>query len=229
MKKLITLTLALILLPLLATAQRGDSKTVEEFFEKYSEIQGYSSIEVTEDMFQMFDEMEDADNELIEFFKKLKYVRYMEYESSGWIAATGVSSGKGSFNYYVDGKAVNTTGLASGTGKKKSKTSVNSKVADVAPTTNIVVEGTYKVHNASMLYGRAMAEIDFKNYKQLMKSNQNGEKMIFLRRQWTSEPVDQEFLLISGNTFIHIRGDLNIKHLYELEEIIAAVGEILPI
>lgn len=226
MKKLITLTL--ILLPLMATAQRGDSKTVEEFFKKYSELHGYSSVEVTEDMFKMFDEMEGADDELINFFKKLKYVRFLEYEGSGWVTSVGITSVKSGANYYVDGKAVNTTGIVRGTGKKESWTSVN-KVADVSGVTNIAKTPQYLSVNPSVLYGLAMSEIDFKNYTQLMKSNQDGEKLIFLRRQWTTNPVDQEFLLISGNTFIHIRGDLNIKHLYELEDIIKAIGEILPI
>ncbi len=227
MKKLIVITLALILLPLLATAQKGEKTSIETFFKTYSERDGFSSVEVTEDMFKMFDEMEDADNELIDFFKKLKYVRFMEYQPT-WTSSVGVTSKAAGSNYYVDGKAVNTTGIASGTAKEKSVSWTSSNEATASTASNVASKVRNRSQSSSTLYNCAIEEIDLKNYTQLMKSNQDGEKLIFLKRQWTSKPVDQEFVLINGNTLIHIRGDLNIKHLYELEEIIEAVGEILP-
>ena len=49
MKKIITLIL--ILLPLVAIAQKGNTITVAKFFDKYCEYPNYSSIEITEDMF----------------------------------------------------------------------------------------------------------------------------------------------------------------------------------
>ncbi|MEA1876096.1 MAG: hypothetical protein U9N86_04470 [Bacteroidota bacterium] len=201
MKKFITLIL--ILLPLAAIAQKGNTTTVAKFFNKYCEYPNYSSIEITEDMFQMFGELEDADSETVTFFKKLKYVRFMEYEAKGTTIVAGVSGGKES-NYYVDGQQVSTTGKAS----------------NITPIQSI---------GNSVVYNRAIKEINFAGFTKLMKSNQDGEKLLFLRRKYTTNPNDQEFVLLNGNTLIQIRGDINIKHLYEMEEILEAIGEILPL
>ena len=80
-------------------------------------------------------------------------------------------------------------------------------------------------YGGSQLYNRAMDELNLDKYTQLMKSNQDGEKMVFLKREWT--PNDKEFLMLNGNKLINIRGDINIMHLYEFEDILSSIGEIL--
>jgi len=219
MKKLIILTL--ILLPLAANAQKAKT-TVTDFFNKYNEYPNYSSVEVTEDMFKMFGDMEEADSETVAFLKKLKFVRFMEYDPPT-VAMAGTRVIKGS-NFYVDGQKVSTAVVASESKKHKSHNST-SIVKVSGKEANVVMSQSSE---NSLVYNRAMKEIIFDGYTKLMKSNQDGEKLLFLRRQYTSNPNDQEFVLLSDNTFIQIRGDINIKHLYELDEIMDAIGEILP-
>ena len=219
MKKI--LIICLIMLPLVVIAQKK-SETVEDFFQTYSELPNYESMEVTEEMFKMFSTIEDADEEMVEFMSKLKFVRYLEYEGAGVVTA-GISISTypkvkttGS-TYYVDGKKVtssvstNTTGISTkSSGKSKGQN------AHVIPTKNI---------SSSVVYIRAMDEIDLEPFTQLMKTNKDGEKMQFLKREWATN--DKEFLMLSGNKLIHIRGDINIMHLYQLEQILDGIGEIL--
>jgi hypothetical protein len=252
MKKIIAFII--IILPLVAMAQKGNS-TVDDFFKKYSEDPSYSSMEVTEDMFKMFGDMESEDSELSQFLSKLKFVKFMEFNKGGIYVSTGnyVNSNKqyqaaSTYNYYVDGKRVNSKGIGKSKGKaytKAGKTNTTKSTGVVVSTggTNNYTTGaanptsytksygkasnTYQVHKMSEFYKLAIDEIDIEEYTQLMKSNQDGEKMIFLKRKFSAN--DQEFLLINGNTLINIRGDINVKHLYELEEILEVVGDILPL
>ncbi len=218
MKKL--LVLGLILLPMVAMAQKT-SNSIEKFFREYSELPSYESIEVTEEMFKMFETIEDADPEMVDFLSNLKFVRYLDYKKAGVIyggVVTGVSvrstgSGRYVHTYYVDGKKVTytskdkSTGIASASDEKSSVAA--SKIS----------------HSKSIVYDKAMDEVDLSAFTQLMKTNQDDEKMIFLKKEWTTN--DREFVLLKGNTLINIRGDINIMHLYQLEEILADIGEIL--
>jgi len=219
MKKI--LVICLIMLPLAVMAQKKN-ETVEGFFQTYSELPSYESMEVTEEMFKMFSTIEDADPDMVEFMSKLKFVRYLEYEGAG-VVTTGISiteSPKGkstSSTYYVDGKKVTTSVAGSSTGiSAKSSRKAKGKVANVVPINTI---------SSSVVYNRAMDEIDLEPFTQLMKTNQDGEKMLFLKREWTSE--DKEFLMLQGNKLINIRGDINIMHLYQLEEILDGISDIL--
>lgn len=229
MKKLITLTLTLILVSVLATAQRGGKQTVEQFYNKYCNLPGYSSLAVTDDMFKMIGEMEEGDAEMIKFLSKLKYVRYLEYNPkkvSNISSGTGISSKSGYGNTFVDGVKVNSSAKNTRS-KKRNKTIASTGTSN--PNSQGTAFNTFtKQASSSMVHDRALAEINFIQYKTLMKSNQEGEKLTFLGFQYSSSPNEWQFVLLSGNTLIQIRGDVKIKHLYELEEILKAVGEILP-
>ena len=67
MKKLIAL--CLILLPMVTLAQKAPF-SIEKFFKKYSELPSYESIEVTDEMFKMFETIEDADPDMVDFLSK---------------------------------------------------------------------------------------------------------------------------------------------------------------
>ena len=220
MKKLIAM--CILILPMAVFAQKKTG-SVSNFFEEYSEIPEYESMEVTEDMFKMFTSIEDAEPEMVEFLSKLKSVRYLEYQGSGkvvvGISSSGTGNSKGTASYYyVDGKQVASTG-----GSKKGNSKNSGNVITTGKATGNL--STFNPTGGSVLYNRAMDEIDLKSYTQLMKSNQDGEKMIFLKREWSSE--DKEFLMLNGNKLINIRGDINIMHLYEFEDILSSIGEIL--
>ncbi len=234
MKKLIVLSI--ILLPLMASAQ----KSIQNFFGEYSELPNYESIEVTEDMFKMFKNIEGADPEMVAFLSKLKFVRYLEYHGSSLSAGTIVTGSENIKNStstaYVDGKKVATTvtavtGSKASTGEGPKNNKKTGKSAGIASTSTTVVTGkasnvaSVTTNNNSVLYDRANKEINFNGFIQLMKTNQDGEKMVFLKRDYL--PDDKEFIMINGNTMINIRGNINIMHLYQLEEILEGIGEIL--
>ena len=173
-------------------------------------------------MFKMFETIEDADPEMVGFLSKLKFVRFLEYEGSGAVTVgiTTVTSPKGqstsTSTYYVDGKSVTAANVGKSKGVASSSANTAGGVTNTGPISNL---------SNSIVYDRAMKEINLKGFVQLMKTNQDGEKMVFLKREWTTE--DQEFLLLQGNKMINIRGDINILHLYQLEEILADIGDIL--
>lgn len=217
MKKLITL--CMILLPLVTLAQNR-LLTIEKFFNNYSDLPGYSSVSVTEDMFKMFENLEEAEEEMIEFLSKLTFVRYLEYNGSVIVTGgtvgvkSGKSTGSSSSVNYVDGKEVDTNISMTTTGKKSSGKSKGT-------VTNI---STLPSSSNSLLYSKAKSEVDFSQFDQLLKSNQNGEKMLLLKREWGAD--DKEYVLLADNELINIRGDLNIMHIYQLEEILEGIGEI---
>ena len=71
-----------------------------------------------------------------------------------------------------------------------------------------------------------MSQLNLNSFVRLMKSNQDGDKMAFFKKTYSTK--DHEFLLIHSNMLIDIRGDINITHLYQMDEIMDAIGEILP-
>jgi len=217
MKKIIAL--CLVLTPVLGFSQKKEL-SVDKFFNKYSEISAYESLQVTEDMFEMFKTMEDADDEIVAFMSKLKFVKYLEYQgdralTAGITVVSGEKTKGKTQTYYVDGKKVTTTGKAGSTGIARAGTNVAGEATNITPF----------VVNQSVVYNRAMDEIDISGYTQLMKSNQDGEKTILLKREWSG--TDKEFLMISGNTFVNIRGDIDIKHLYQLDEILDGIVDVM--
>ncbi|MCD6332417.1 MAG: DUF4252 domain-containing protein, partial [Bacteroidales bacterium] len=142
MKKL--LTIFLILLPLTLTGQKVQNSkkiSIEKFFKTYSDLPYYSSVEVTEEMFKLFDNLKDADEKMVTFLKKLKYVRMLESND------------------------------------KEVKLSAKS----------------VKV-NPGFVYNNAMSQLDLSRFSRLMKSNQDGEKMAFYKKTYSTK--DHEFLLI---------------------------------
>jgi hypothetical protein len=217
MKKIIAL--CLVLVPVLGFSQKREV-SVDKFFNKYSEIPEYESLQVTEDMFEMFKTMEDADDEMVSFMSKLKFVKYLEYRGDMAITAgiTIVDSGESkakTTNYYVDGKKVTASGKGGSTGIASAVSKAKGKATNYAPVNM----------SQSVVYNRAMDEIDISAYTQLMKSNQDGEKTILLKREWSA--TDKEFLLLSGNKMVNIRGDIDIKHLYQLDDILDGIVDVM--
>jgi hypothetical protein len=257
MKKIIILALAIILFPNLSIGQRTDAHSevvsVKKFFDKYSEYPGYECLEIREQMFKQFLKEDDLDQEFINFLSSLKFVRYLEYTGRGPISITsgvaGVSSRnypKGGNIYYVDGvrvrggvsaKEVNKDSLkvVSGTLSQDKKAAQNvlstgSAAGKVAANTSPQATGVNinQISNRNnMLYQRAKDEIDLRLFSQLMKSSKDGEKLLFLKRE--AGGGYSEYLLLTGNTMINIMGDLDISHIDQIEEILDAVGDILPL
>lgn len=221
MKKLITL--CLIILPIVLMAQKSNG-SLDDFFNKYSEYSGYESLKVTEDMFKMFRSMEDADPEMVAFMGKLKSVRYLEYAglrgvATGITVVNGEKSENIAYSYYVDGKKVTTSEKGGSTGiaksKKDSETDIVGGSANITPT----------VVSKSVVYDRAIDEVNLSGFTELMKSNQDGEKTMLLKKEWSA--TDKEFLLLSGNKMVNIRGDIDIKHLYQLDEILDGIVDVM--
>ena len=220
MKKIITI--CILLMPLGLMAQKSNV-SLDKFFDKYSEIPEYESMEVTEEMFKMFRIMEDADPDMVAFMTKLKSVRYLEYKGLRGVA-TGITVVTGedknaSSSYYVDGKKVTTTKKGGSTGvaasDKESKGGTVVQGSNVTPT-NL---------SQSLVYKRAMEELDISDFTELMKSNQDGEKTILMKKEWSA--TDKEFLLITGNKLVDIRGDIDIQHLYQLDEILDGIVDVM--
>ena len=211
MKAKLTILL-LMLLPLALTAQKKD-KSVAKFYNEYSNYPNYSFLEVNEGMFKLFQNMEGLDAKMIALMKKLKLVRMLEF-IPGTVSVQVKSSNLGT---------VTSSFLLLGAKGEQEQKTVVSRGGNT---------GTIAMINNSILYDRVMAEIDFNSYAYttLMKSNQDGVKMSFLRRVYTrsTDSIDQEFLLINGNTMIQIRGNINIVNLVQMEDILKAIGEILP-
>lgn len=233
MKKLIILIL--IILPAVAFAQKrqepSEVTSVKEFFDKYSEYPGYECLEVNEQMFKQFLKNDDLDQDMVNFLSSLKYIRYLEYKSQSVYSvartvvgvgsrdgrSAGNSTAKGGNIYFVDGVRVRgehsakndsiAVGYHAGTGTKDNLQQTSDRT--------------------NLLYTKAKDEINLSFFTQLMKANKDGEKLLFMKRE--AGNGYSEYILLSGNTMINIMGDLDINHINQIEEILEAVGEILPL
>jgi hypothetical protein len=76
MKKYI-LSILIVLAPLAASAQ---NKVVEQLFQKYSGKEGYTSVVITKNMFQLFANVENPDND--EFLKTIKNLEFIKILSA---------------------------------------------------------------------------------------------------------------------------------------------------
>jgi hypothetical protein len=75
-------------------------------------------------------------------------------------------------------------------------------------------------------YNDITTRLDIASYKQLLKSR-NNRSMALLRKKELG-PADNEFLLITDHLVIDIRGDIMIKTIYQMEEMMSYVQQILP-
>jgi hypothetical protein len=69
-------------------------------------------------------------------------------------------------------------------------------------------------------------QLDISGYVQLLKSRNSHSVALLLKKEFG--PADSEFLLITERMIIDIRGDIMIKTIYQMEEMMQAVQQILP-
>lgn len=236
MKKLLVLSL-ILLLPVIVLAQKKQEYTaivsVKEFFDKYSEYPGYECLEINEQMFKQFLKSDGLDQDMINFLSSLRHIRYLEYKQSQMPRGGNIT--------YVDGirirSAVNipkaardsikvVDGSLSTKGKVAGRSilSVSSSVAGVSSSGTRLSTSSSR---SNMLYTRAKNEINLSFFTQLMKSTKGGEKLLFMKREAGAGYT--EYILLIGNTMINIMGDIDINHINQIEEILEAVGDILPL
>ena len=75
-------------------------------------------------------------------------------------------------------------------------------------------------------YNDITTRLDLTNYNQLLKSRNNRSMALLLKKFFA--PNDSEFLLITDHLVIDIRGDIVIKTIYQMEEVMSYVQQILP-
>jgi len=75
-------------------------------------------------------------------------------------------------------------------------------------------------------YNEITMQLDISGYNQLLKSRNNRTMALLLKKEFG--PADNEFLLITDRLVIDIRGDIMIKTIYQMEEMMGYVTQILP-
>jgi hypothetical protein len=75
-------------------------------------------------------------------------------------------------------------------------------------------------------YSAVLTPLDTTGYVRLLKSKSSHSLSLFLKKEHGS--ADNEFLLITDRMVIDIRGDIKIKTIYEMEEMMGYVQQILP-
>jgi len=75
-------------------------------------------------------------------------------------------------------------------------------------------------------YDTVVDNLDLSGYNQLLKSSNNNSIALLLKKE--HGPADNEFLLITEKMLIDIRGDIKITTIYEMEEMMQYVQQILP-
>jgi hypothetical protein len=75
-------------------------------------------------------------------------------------------------------------------------------------------------------YQGITSQLDLSGYNQLLKSRNNRSMALLVKKEYG--PADNEFLLITDRMVIDIRGDIKIKTIYEMEEMMGYVAQILP-
>ena len=75
-------------------------------------------------------------------------------------------------------------------------------------------------------YQEITSQLDLSEYNQLLKSRNNRSMALFVKKEFG--PADNEFLLITERMVIDIRGDIKIKTIYQMEEMMSYVTQILP-
>jgi hypothetical protein len=75
-------------------------------------------------------------------------------------------------------------------------------------------------------YKEVTSQLDITGYTQLLKSKNNRSMALLVKKEYG--PADNEFLLITDRMVIDIRGDIMIKTIYQMEEMMGYVQQILP-
>lgn len=75
-------------------------------------------------------------------------------------------------------------------------------------------------------YNEITNGLDITGFNQLLRSRNNRAMALFLKKE--HGPADNEFLLITDRLVIDIRGDIMIKTIYQMEEMMGYVQQILP-
>jgi hypothetical protein len=75
-------------------------------------------------------------------------------------------------------------------------------------------------------YQEITSQLDLTGYNQLLKSRNNRSMALLVKKEFG--PADNEFLLITDRMVIDIRGDIMIKTIYQMEEMMGYVQQILP-
>lgn len=75
-------------------------------------------------------------------------------------------------------------------------------------------------------YTEVTEQLDTTGYNQLLKSRNNHTIALFLKKE--NGPADNEFLLITDRMVIDVRGDIMVKTIYQMEEMMSFVQQILP-
>ena len=75
-------------------------------------------------------------------------------------------------------------------------------------------------------YQSVVSQLDTTGYTRLLKSKSQRNLTLFLKK--VHGPADNEFLLITDRIVIDIRGDIVIKTIYQMEEMMSWVSQILP-
>jgi hypothetical protein len=78
----------------------------------------------------------------------------------------------------------------------------------------------------SWFYQEVLDNLDITGYNQLLKTRTKHTLTLLLKKELA--PADNEFLLITDKMVIDIRGDIKIKTIYEMEEMMGQVQQILP-
>jgi hypothetical protein len=75
-------------------------------------------------------------------------------------------------------------------------------------------------------YASVVTQLDTTGFTRLLKSKSTHSLALFLKKEHGT--ADSEFLLITDRMVIDIRGDIRIKTIYEMEEMLGIVQQILP-
>jgi hypothetical protein len=78
----------------------------------------------------------------------------------------------------------------------------------------------------SQFYTSVTSQLDTTGYTRLLKSKTYHSLALLLKKEFG--PADNEFLLITDRMVIDIRGDIMIKTIYQMEEMMGYVQQILP-
>jgi len=75
-------------------------------------------------------------------------------------------------------------------------------------------------------YDYITGDLDVSGYTLLLKSRSKSSIALLLKKE--NGPADSEFLLVTDKMVIDIRGDIMVKTIYQMEEMMSYVQQILP-
>ncbi len=200
MKKLFIFTL--LLLPLIALAQKEDLVSVNQYLEKYSNVQGYKSVNINKQMLNELEHSEDVDDATKKLLSKLEFVQILEYKPKKVSAASSIA------------------GVSN-----RSLTGITRKMNRGG---NIYyIEGIRVRGDRHLLGGRAKSKIDLSDFKQIVETEQDGYSTLFRKKTFGSKK--SEYLLLNGNKIVSLKGKLRIDNLEKFEELEIQLDDLLEV